>query len=162
MQSRLHLLAGNLPLWMSDLFFIEYIMVSFNRILTCHRLLSVVVSASMLSLLSVFGLPMLLGMATASPAKASPSESIGPLEARSLGEIGHTVNLDEMADSLNSQPEEAEPEPVGLDLRRLPIIGRMIDDEGNLQFGRRVPVSVDFDDIEGGTSVMLEERFSIN
>ncbi|MEN8446857.1 MAG: hypothetical protein ABG776_17820 [Cyanobacteria bacterium J06555_13] len=86
------------------------------------------------------------------------------MESRSIAEAGPVVNLDDTADNINSRTQEvqnAEPEPVGWDWRQLPLIGELIDEEGNFQMGGTVPVSVDFDDFEGGTSIMVGEQFPV-
>ena len=107
-----------------------------------------------------------MGTASAAIAQTSPSpaDSIGPLDARTVERTDTGMSYEDAADSINrqvAQVQQAQSEPSGLDLRELPLIGELLDEDGNVGFVNDIPLSVDFNDMEGGTSVVLEEQFTV-
>lgn len=105
----------------------------------------------------------LLG-ASAAQAQSSPSALIGELEARTVENPSEGIVFTQVESQINNRTTKslAQEDSVGFDLEDVPLIGDLLDDEGNLDFGRNFPLSVDFYDIEGGMSFSLGREFSVN
>lgn len=105
----------------------------------------------------------LLG-ASAAQAQTSPSALIGELEARTVENPSEGIVFTQVESQINNRTTKslAQEDSIGLNLEDVPLIGDLLDDEGNLDFGRNFPLSVDFYDIEGGMSFSLGREFSVD
>ncbi|MEL6260053.1 MAG: hypothetical protein AAFS06_04585 [Cyanobacteria bacterium J06631_12] len=99
-----------------------------------------------------------------SAAQASPAALIGELEARTVENPSQGIAFTQVESIINTRMTKAldQEDSVGWDLNDVPLIGGLLDDEGNIDFGRNFPLSVDFYDIEGGMSFSLGREFSVD
>ncbi|MGB3291625.1 MAG: hypothetical protein WBB01_01390 [Phormidesmis sp.] len=91
-------------------------------------------------------------------------EFLLPLEARtveiesridSLEAIAHTINTDF---AIAQSPTE----PAGLALDSLPIIGELIDAEGNFDWGIDLPIAFNVGSVMGDAGLILSADFAID
>ena len=98
----------------------------------------------------------------------SPSEGTSlvllPLEPVTMTVTHDAGRLDAVAQDMNtqmvaarSQPEE----PTGFSLEQLPIVGDLVDEEGNFDWGMDLPVSVNVGDVLGSYGVTVDMDFSL-
>ncbi|MEM9088835.1 MAG: hypothetical protein AAGC93_08840 [Cyanobacteria bacterium P01_F01_bin.53] len=105
----------------------------------------------------------------ASPAHKQASHQTGddllPLDAASFEVESDAREMEDVSDRINTQfsDDQAMPdEPEGLNVKSLPIIGELVDEEGNFDWGVELPFSVDIGDVEGSTGVVLSTDFATN
>ncbi|MGB7085971.1 MAG: hypothetical protein WBD47_10485 [Phormidesmis sp.] len=97
------------------------------------------------------------------PANQSTS-ALFPLESRTF-EIEETVNFDTVSESINNRTgrdSSAERKADELDMRSVPIIGELLDDEGNFDWGVDLPVSFNVGNVMGQTGLVLGADFPVN
>lgn len=97
------------------------------------------------------------------PQSHSDSDALFPLEMRSFAIESEALTLDMAGDRINTQfaKERAiAQETAGLDIEELPIIGELLDEEGNFDWGMDLPFSVEIGDVMGETGLVLSTDLS--
>ena len=87
-----------------------------------------------------------------------------PLEPMSMAVTADAPQLDVIADSMNTQMADARSqpeEPTGFSLEQLPIVGDLVDEKGNFDWGMDLPVSVNVGDVLGSYGVTVDMDFSL-
>ena len=87
-----------------------------------------------------------------------------PLEPMSMAVTADAPQLDVIADSMNTQMADARSqpeEPTGFSLEQLPIVGDLVDEKGNFDWGMDLPVSVNVGDVLGAYGVTVDMDFSL-
>ncbi len=120
--------------------------------------------------LSVWGGCLLGGciaLATSSAAQAQmiPSQSLTrlPLNTTSITDGHDDAQLEAIALNINTQiaSERAQLEvPEGMSLDQVPVVGDLLDEEGNFDWGVELPVSFGVADVMGSYGVVLSTDFS--
>ena len=106
------------------------------------------------------------GLFTAGTAIAQPptqrhnrnSDHLFPLETRSFVIESQALALDAVGDRINTQVSDersAASETTGLDINELPIIGDLVDEDGNFDWGMDLPVSVEIGTVMGETGLVI-------
>ena len=88
---------------------------------------------------------------------------IGPLNSRTVEKPTSNETYRETAADINSQMRQdqgTDSETEELDLQALPLIGDLVDENGNINLGGDLPIEVDFDSQTGaGTSLTIGREF---
>ena len=105
------------------------------------------------------------GQATSQASSHQTRADLLPLETMSFEVESEAMEMEDVSDRINTQfsDEHTEPdEPEGFNVKSLPIIGELVDEEGNFDWGVELPFSVDIGDVEGSTGVVLSTDFTTN
>ncbi len=102
-------------------------------------------------------------------AQAESSESLLPLQTRTVRNAAQDIVRDQVADTLNTQIAVERAflnEPTGMSLESIPILKELVDETGKFDAGVNVgsdlPISVGFGDLMGNGVLMLGTDFPLD
>jgi len=131
-------------------------------------LLKVSVRRWLLGVLVVCGMPAVLPAgavhAQVLPEGEEASLALLPLTPMRVSAPHAARRLDVVADSMNTQIADvrAQPdEPLGFSLEQLPIVGELVDEKGNFDWGVDLPVSINVGDVLGAYGVTVDMDFKL-
>ncbi|MGB3671141.1 MAG: hypothetical protein WA783_10940 [Phormidesmis sp.] len=106
-----------------------------------------------------------LATASAAYAQTTPSQSLAllPLNTASVVDGHYDVQLEAIALNINEQIANAHAQqdaPKGMSLDQVPVIGDLLDEEGNFDWGIELPFSVGVTDVMGSYGVVVSTDFS--
>lgn len=106
-----------------------------------------------------------LATASAAYAQTTPSQSLTllPLNTASVVDEPYDVQLEAIALNINEQIANAHTQqdaPKGMSLDKVPVIGDLLDEEGNFDWGIELPFSVGVTDVMGSYGVVVSTDFS--
>lgn len=141
------------------------VLSDFSMLLSVLRKVSV--RRFLLGAAVVCGIPMILN-AGAMQAQTLPggeaSLALLPLKPMSMTVTYDAVQLDEIADGINIQMSDARSqpeEPTGFSLDQLPIVGDLVDEKGNFDWGMDLPVSINVGSVLGSYGVTVDMDFNL-
>ncbi len=86
-----------------------------------------------------------------------------PLQPMGMTATFSTVQLDAAARDINTQmvARSQLQASVGFSLDQLPIVGELVDEKGNFDWGMELPISVNVGDVLGSYGVTVGTDFSL-
>ena len=100
------------------------------------------------------------------PGSEPAAEVLLPLEDKAFGIESQGLGLDAVADDINGWVVADRDRSAGLGLEDLPLVGdlvsELVDEEGNVDFGMDLPVSIGLDNVMGETGLVLGADFAVD
>ncbi|MGC1310354.1 MAG: hypothetical protein WA885_24250 [Phormidesmis sp.] len=96
-------------------------------------------------------------------AQARPTASLLPLQPRTF-EIEEGISFEAVSEGINTDMADSQflkTSQPGLALDSLPLIGDLLDEEGNFDWGMNLPMTVNLGDVMGETGLVLGTDFSV-